>query len=115
MVLLLVCLNVFLAVFEEHQRRTEMRNRLTHVLSKLSLVAESDLFRWAANNFPHPHTPLSASVVLQWAYRDGGVKVNVPWALLAKGDVVLIKPGQVRTRVKKIYADYKPAKNRRST
>ena len=95
-ILILVCVNVFLTVFEECQRRTEMRSRLTHVLGKLSLVAESELFRWAAHNFPHPHTPLSASVVLQWAYRDGGVKVNVPWALLARGDVILIKPGQVR-------------------
>lgn len=37
--------------------------------------------------------PYSPSVTLQWTHRDG-VLVNLPWALLVKGDVVLLKPGQ---------------------
>ena len=38
------------------------------------------------------HTPLSASVVLQWTIRDGH-KVNLPWALLVKDDLIYLKPG----------------------
>jgi hypothetical protein len=37
--------------------------------------------------------PFSPSVTLQWTQRDG-VLVNLPWALLVKGDIVLLKPGQ---------------------
>lgn len=37
--------------------------------------------------------PYSPSVTLQWTQRDG-VLVNLPWALLVKGDIVLLKPGQ---------------------
>lgn len=37
--------------------------------------------------------PFSPSVTLQWTQRDG-LLVNLPWALLVKGDIVLLKPGQ---------------------
>ena len=48
---------------------------------------------WSQENYPHLHTPLSASVVLQWTIRDGH-KVNLPWALLVKDDLIYLKPGQ---------------------
>lgn len=37
--------------------------------------------------------PFSPSVTLQWTQRDG-LLVNLPWALLVKGDIVHLKPGQ---------------------
>ena len=49
---------------------------------------------WNAENYPHLHTPLSASIVLQWTIRDSHI-INLPWALLVKGDIVLMKPGQM--------------------
>ena len=55
---------------------------------------KSDAGTWLPTNYPHLHTPLSSSVVLQWTLRNGSL-VNLPWALLVEGDVILIKPGQV--------------------
>jgi len=54
--------------------------------------------------------PYSPSVTLQWTQRDG-VLVNLPWALLVKGDIVLLKPGQTspchvtRLRVSILYCN----------
>ena len=31
--------------------------------------------------------------MLQWTLRDGA-HVNLPWALLVKGDIIMVKPGQ---------------------
>lgn len=31
--------------------------------------------------------------MLQWTLRDGA-QVNLPWALLVKDDVIMVKPGQ---------------------
>jgi len=95
LLLFLTAANVALSLYEEHQKRTELRNRLIHVLNQLERVASDPDLNWGPRNYPHLHTPLSGSVVFQWAYRDQGHKVNLPWALLVKGDVILIKPGQV--------------------
>ena len=48
---------------------------------------------WQPLNYPHLHTPEAASIVLQWTLRDGA-HVNLPWALLVKGDIIMVKPGQ---------------------
>ena len=94
LVFVIAVANVALALYEEHQRRTELRKRLEHVLKQLKTVSENDDLFWGQSNYPHLHTPLSASAVLQWTYRDDQ-KVNLPWALLVKGDLILIKPGQL--------------------
>ncbi|RZF33852.1 hypothetical protein LSTR_LSTR008975 [Laodelphax striatellus] len=49
--------------------------------------------RWLPANYPHVCSPYSPCITLQWTYRDGRL-VNVPWALLVEGDLVLIRPGQ---------------------
>jgi hypothetical protein len=74
-----------------------MRNRMLNIADKLSTF-KPDVAGWIPQNYPHLHTPLSSSVVLQWTLRNGSL-VNLPWALLVEGDVILIKPGQVMKRV----------------
>ncbi len=81
-----------LAWHDEFLRGVELRRRSRHVLNRLRQV--KDLVHWNSHHYPHPHTPLSASIVLQWAIRDRR-HVNVPWALLVEGDLILMKPGQV--------------------
>lgn len=48
---------------------------------------------WKAENYPHLCSPLSPCITLQWTYRDGHL-VNLPWALLVAGDIIVIKPSQ---------------------
>ena len=93
MILILVILNILLNVWEGLQTEVEMRKRMEHVLRQLVYVKDRGV-SWTSDNFPHLHTPLSASATLQWTLRDGK-KVNVPWSLLVEGDVILIKPGQI--------------------
>ena len=71
-----------------------MRNRISFIADQLSDM-KPDAAAWIPQNYPHLHTPLSSSVVLQWTLRNGSL-VNLPWALLVEGDVILIKPGQVK-------------------
>ena len=71
----------------------EMRRRVQRVLKKLEGNLANGI-SWSQENYPHLHTPLSASVVLQWTIRDG-CRVNLPWALLVQGDMIYLKPGQV--------------------
>lgn len=48
---------------------------------------------WIPENYPHIHSPQSPSITLQATIRDGNI-VNLPWALLVKGDVIVLRPGQ---------------------
>jgi hypothetical protein len=70
---------------------------LEYITKRLDRM-KHDAGAWQPSNYPHLHTPLSSSVVLQWTLRNGSL-VNLPWALLVEGDVILIKPGQVRKPV----------------
>lgn len=63
------------------------------------LLAELRLGRrrcadWTDANYPNLCSPLSPCVTLQWTYRDGRL-VNLPWALLVRDDLVVLRPGQV--------------------
>ena len=49
--------------------------------------------QWKSENYPHLCSPQSPCLTLQWTYRDGEV-VNLPWALLVAGDIIVMKPGQ---------------------
>ena len=89
-------LNVFLNVREQYLREVELHRRVGHVINRLRQV--KDDVRWSSAHYPHPHTPLCSSIVLQWTLRDKR-QVNLPWALLVEGDLVMLKPGQVRFRV----------------
>ncbi len=85
--------NVFLNLHSLYMTKTEMHRRVQNVLEKLEWNYANDI-SWTPDNYPHLHTPLSASVVLQWTIRDGH-KVNLPWAMLVQNDFIFLKPGQV--------------------
>lgn len=86
-------MNVMLNVSEQWLKEEEIPRRLKSVVSRLEQQLQQSVVEWSPENYPHLHTPLSGSVVLQWAIRDGH-QVNLPWALLVENDLILLKPGQ---------------------
>ncbi len=93
LVLLSTASDAALSCNEQRLCSLEMPRRVRHVVNRLRQVQGQ--VRWSASNYPHLHTPLTASIVLQWALRDRR-QVNLPWALLVEGDLIMLKPGQVR-------------------
>ncbi|XP_050541863.1 transmembrane protein 94 isoform X2 [Daktulosphaira vitifoliae] len=91
MLFVLLSINVALVMWDNKLRHEEMFTKLDHVLKKLNVF--KDKCHWKKENYPHLCMPFSPSVTLQWTQRDG-ILVNLPWALLVKGDIVLLKPGQ---------------------
>lgn len=91
--LLILTITIALVVRESNLRRTEVFRKIRLVLNEMS-VARQLCPKWTTNNYPNLCSPLSPCVTLQWTYRDGRI-VNLPWALLVRGDVLVIRPGQV--------------------
>ena len=81
LLIVLVVGNVLVSGWEAWQRSREILKRTQKVL--LEVKETIALASWQPENYPHLHTPMSASVVLQWTLRDGKV-VNLPWTLLVK-------------------------------
>lgn len=90
-VLLLLVTNVLLVSWDACLWHKEMPQRVKHILAKLKEYKES--CHWTKENYPHLHSPQSPCITLQWTYRDGHL-INLPWALLAQGDLILLQPGQ---------------------
>ena len=88
-----IVINVALSLGDLYLKEVEMTRRLENVVKNIENHLANGL-EWSPENYPHLHTPLSASVVLQWTIRDGK-KINLPWSLLAKNDLIYLKPGQV--------------------
>ncbi|XP_065080597.1 transmembrane protein 94 isoform X2 [Ochlerotatus camptorhynchus] len=92
-ILCLLLLTFVIIVREDHLKQTEMFRKVRGVLEEIKCGTE--LCReWTAVNYPHLCSPLSPCVALQWTYRDGKI-VNLPWALLVRGDYIVMRPGQV--------------------
>ena len=91
-VLVMIFINLILSGFESYLRSVEVYRRGTRIVQIVERAAAQPT--WEQRNYPHLHTPLSASIVLQWTIRDGNI-VNLPWALLVEGDILLMKPGQL--------------------
>lgn len=92
--LLLILLGTSILVIRENNlRRTEIHRKTQTILEEISL-AKILCKNWTAENYPNLCCPLSPCVTLQWTYRDG-IIVNLPWALLVRGDHIIIRPGQV--------------------
>lgn len=106
---------IALVVRENHLRRTEIFRKVRLILNEIRL-ARKLCKNWTPQNYPNPCCPVSpcvsdinskidtknirflmdclfSQVSLQWTYRDGHI-VNLPWALLVRGDVIVIRPGQ---------------------
>ncbi|XP_057369494.1 transmembrane protein 94-like isoform X2 [Daphnia carinata] len=91
LLLLLTVFNFLFACWDTQLRKTEMRTRtewLRNFVNEWKHKCE-----WIPENYPHIHSPQSPSITLQATIRDGNI-VNLPWALLVKGDVIVLRPGQ---------------------
>ncbi|XP_026332948.1 transmembrane protein 94 isoform X2 [Hyposmocoma kahamanoa] len=87
----ILVINFAVALNEEYLYRNEIPHRVKKVLETLDDAVNTSI--WRENNYPHLCAPFSPCVILQWTYRDGHV-VNLPWALLVEGDIIVLRPGQ---------------------
>nr|XP_023017721.1 transmembrane protein 94 isoform X2 [Leptinotarsa decemlineata] len=90
-ILFLILMNVTLELYDNKLRHNEIPNRIRSFLEKLK--KERNNIKWTSENYPDLYSPISPCITLHWTYRDGQL-VNLPWALLVKDDIVLMRPGQ---------------------
>ncbi|XP_075973229.1 transmembrane protein 94-like protein l(2)k05819 [Anticarsia gemmatalis] len=88
---IILVVNFLVAFNEEYLRRNEIPHRVRKVLETLNDAIGNS--KWKENHYPHLCAPYSPCVILQWTYRDSTI-VNLPWALLVEGDVIVLRPGQ---------------------
>lgn len=78
-------------MYDNKLRHAEVPNRVRAALQKME--KEMQYIHWTEKNYPDLYSPLSPCITLQWTFRDGKL-VNLPWALLVKNDIILMKPGK---------------------
>lgn len=83
---------IVLDVYECYLRRTEIFRKVRLIINEIEL-AQKLCKDWTRENYPNVCSPMSPCVTLQLCYRDCEI-VNLPWAMLVKNDVIVIKPGQ---------------------
>lgn len=91
-VLFILLATIILVIYESYLRRTEIFRKVRLIINEIQL-AQTLSRDWTPLNYPNVSNPMSPCVTLQWTYRDGKI-VNLPWALLVKNDVIVIRPGQ---------------------
>lgn len=91
-VLFILLATVTLVVYERYLRRTEIFRKIRLIINEIEL-AQTLCDDWTTENYPNICSPMSPCVTLQLSYRDGKL-INIPWALLVKNDVIIIRPGQ---------------------
>lgn len=91
-IILMLTLNVGFQLCDKKMRHNEIPNRVRRLLDVIEHQCKA--LKWNSENYPHLYSPLSPCITLQWTYRDNTL-VNLPWALLVKGDIILVKPGQL--------------------
>lgn len=91
-VLVILLATLILVIYDSYLRRTEIFRKARLILNEIEL-AQKLCTEWTTENYPNVCSPMSPCVTLQWTYRDGKI-VNLPWALLVKNDVIVIRPGQ---------------------
>lgn len=91
-ILVLMLINISLEMYDNRLRHDEVPSRVRAVLHRLHSQIKD--IHWTEENYPDLCSPLSPCITLQWTYRDGKL-VNLPWALLVKDDIILMKPGIV--------------------
>lgn len=87
----ILTVNFIVAFNEESSYRDEIPHRVKKVLESLDKAINTCV--WREKHYPHLCAPFSPCVILQWTYRDGMI-VNLPWALLVEGDIIVLRPGQ---------------------
>lgn len=89
--LIILIINFLVAFNEEYLYQNEIPHRVKKVLETMTKAINR--VKWKEEYYPHLCAPYSPCVTLQWTYRDGTI-VNLPWALLVEGDVIVLRPGQ---------------------
>lgn len=92
--LAILLLDLYVVMRESNLRRTEIFRKTRHALGELRLAEQHLSEKWQVSNYPHLSNPMSPCVSLQWTYRDGHI-VNLPWALLVRGDCIVLRPGHI--------------------
>ncbi|XP_026844124.1 transmembrane protein 94 isoform X1 [Drosophila persimilis] len=92
--LAILSLDFFVVIRENNLRRTEIFRKTRYALAELQLAEQHFSDDWQPTNYPHLSNPMSPCVSLQWTYRDG-ILVNLPWALLVRGDCIVLRPGHI--------------------
>lgn len=92
-VLVILIATIILVIYESYSRRTEIFRKVRLIINEIQL-AQTLSREWTTQNYPNVSNPISPCITLQWTYRDGKI-VNLPWALLVKHDVIVIRPGQL--------------------
>ncbi|XP_059477239.1 transmembrane protein 94 isoform X2 [Neocloeon triangulifer] len=90
-IILLVAANVAMVSWDSWLRHMEIPQQIRSLLDQVQNCIDSD--DWKENHFPQLCCPYSPCITLQWTIRDGKI-INLPWALLVKGDLVEMRPGQ---------------------
>lgn len=91
-ILSLLIANFIIVIYDSQLKQKEVPLRVHLVLNEIKQAMKSKL--WQPENFPHLCSPFSPCITLQWTYRDAKI-VNLPWALLVKDDVIVIRAGQI--------------------
>ncbi|KAK3089400.1 hypothetical protein FSP39_003342 [Pinctada imbricata] len=94
---LIVCvaalvINIWFSIWNARIQQRELYDLAQRTLVKLNDCIERK--EWKVEDFPHLHMPISPCISLQWTVRGQDI-VNLPMPLLVKGDVILLRPGQV--------------------
>lgn len=84
---------VMLVIRESYLRRTEIYRKVRAIIGEIELARKASK-EWTTENYPNVCSPMSPCVTLQWTYRDGQI-INLPYALLVKNDVIIMRPGSV--------------------
>lgn len=85
-------LNFYVVIRECYRRRIEVYQKTRLLLTELRTAANESCHLWKQDNYPHLYSPVSPCIALQWTYRDGAI-VNLPWALLVRGDYIVMRSG----------------------
>lgn len=91
-VLSVLIANLIIVIYDSQLKQKEVPLRVHLVLKEIKKAMKNK--QWQPENYPHLCSPFSPCITLQWTYRDGKL-VNLPWALLVKDDVVVIRAGQI--------------------
>lgn len=91
--ILILLLTLFVVFRENNFRRSELHRKVREVLAEINL-AKTICSEWIDENYPNLCSPVSPCVTLQWTYRNDRI-INLPWALLVRDDLIIIRPGQV--------------------
>ncbi|OXA57950.1 hypothetical protein Fcan01_07407 [Folsomia candida] len=84
--------NTTLVIWGNYKRVNELPTKLEKIIIQLRELMASEIL-WEEKNYPDLFMPVSPCISLQWCYRDGKL-VNLPWALLVQGDVIVLHAAQ---------------------